>query len=142
MSAHQLQTLPKRLLLIGFLLIPWLTVLTSGSQIAEAGSVSYGSNGNCNNWFPTGWSYTQWISYPASSTGSTYGQLEWYNGTDWARELWNTVPGSGSSADPTVDNNWPLNEAGTRSWREWGSHSGTMISNSPQYDTPSAIRCG
>lgn len=142
MSACHMQVGRKRLLFIGALLVPWLTALLPSGERVEAGSVNYGSNGNCNNWLPTGWSYTQWMSYPATSTGSTYGELDWYDGTEWTRQLWNTESGSGASADPTVDNNWPFNEEGTQTWREWGNHSGTMISNSPQYDTPTEIWCG
>lgn len=132
----------RRLLIAVVFLLPWgMTGLADGT-VTQAGSVNFGSNGNCSNWFPHGWSWTQWISYPASSSGSTYGRLEWFDGVEWAGQMSNRVYGNGANADPSVDNYWGYNEDGTGSWRQWGAHYGSMISNSPQYSTPASIWCG
>ena len=122
----------RRPLFVAALLFPWVVGSLSSGPIAQAGSVSWGTNGNCNYYIPHGWSWTSWSGYLSTDSGSVYGQLDWWDGIEYAKQMSTSGQAQGSSNTAWADNYLGYNEQGTGSWRQWANHSGTMI-NGNQY---------
>lgn len=130
----------RRWVFVIALLLPWIGAQLAEPFGAEGASSGWGSNGNCNNWVPHGWSWTQWSGQPSGSSGGLSGSLDWYDGFGWVSQQGNEAAANGASGDPMVDNYLGTNEQGTGSWQESAGHSATFwqTSQSSQH----SIWCG
>src|SRR5579884_2789433 len=109
-----------------------------GTPVALASeSVTSSSDGNCNNWYPHGWSFTQWSGYPSGSTAWVEGDLK-HNGvlkkTSYQAQY-------GASGRVAADNYYSTYSFGTGQWVEVGTHSGTVY-NGQYINTYAYINCG
>jgi|SRR5579875_3867702 len=110
-----------------FAILPGRFAAQPRTPVAQASSVNYGSNGNCNNWNPHGWSWTNWSGWPSPVSAGVSGELDWYDGYQWVTELYDEKSAYGTSGSANVDNDLLVNEEYSGSWQELGSHVGAIF---------------
>lgn len=124
MQARQLR---HCVLIAAALLFPWLPALAPIAPVTQAATnVYFGSNGNCNNWVPHGWSWTQWSGWSTPVSAGVDGTLQWNTGYSWVDEKYYEESAYGTSGDATVDNYFGSAEQGSGWWREIGDHDGGL----------------
>lgn len=96
--------------------------------MALAGSYSVGDGGNCNNWYPYGYAYTDWSNQPSDASGSAHGELQHWTGTSWDTKSHVQATQQGSSYDLQVNNPYNVYSYGTGKWQEQDWHWGTFSS--------------
>lgn len=133
-------TTAKRCVFLSALLVAAGNWLLSQPPVAQATSVSWGASGNCNNWYPHGWAWTQWSGYPSNSSGYVHGNLQHWTGSGWQSYVQSSQTLYGGSEDATADDYYGTYSYGTGLWAEGSLHSGTMISGT-QYAS-SNLNCG
>jgi hypothetical protein len=105
-------------------------------------SYGTGSDGNCNNWYPHGWSWTNWTGGISSDWGTTDAYLSWYDSSSgtYVTELHTKATAYGATGDAEPDLYYPYYEYGTGTWSEDGFHTASFISGT--LHSSKSIWCG
>jgi len=71
----------RTLLIVVAFLVSSVGLLSVRPTEVRANSISWGTNGNCNNWYPHGWSSLSWSGFDNYANGETWGYLDHWNGS-------------------------------------------------------------
>jgi hypothetical protein len=116
--------------------------LSSSGVVLAVSSSSTNSDGNCNNWYPHGWSWTTWSGGVSSDWGTTDAYLSWYNPStgNYDVKLHTKATAYGATGDAEPDLYYPDYEYGSGGWSEDGYHTASFFSG--QRHSAKSIWCG
>jgi len=124
----------RTLLIVAAFLVSSVGLLSVRPTEVRANSISWGTNGNCNNWYPHGWSSLSWSGFDGSAWGETWGDLDHWNGSTWVSYIFHDTYAQGGSTQANIDNYYNVYSYGTGWWEQTGTHQGSMITGTP-YET-------